>query len=472
METFPDENDGYRWQPATNGRIPHGATPHGYEENGDPLWVCRAPAHGGVHPGKVRPGFGVAAIAWAGGELACDEYEVLMDRGIWGVASGGDVPADAYEAGRDSNGEPLFVARAALGAGNLHIGKLRREFGAANIGYGGQEHKIHAYEVLLSPIPRERSGVPMPPTYADFGTAPARTANASLDVRGVVAATDHLKLNAGGFVELEFDVPSPTTAQEVTLGIVALASMRGPDAGFAPLDVTVNGRSLVDRWRIPNNGGLPQHMQFAIPADRLRPGANRVRVASADDALTMMWLYRLTLDPMHTHGRSARILREQEAAEPVLRYATRRDTGQPGPDVTVFVDRGELSLPEQLAWAQQDGTEYAVTFAAAMHEFYGWCRTRGGEPQEFRGDLVGRWSADHPAAPVARRFETEEGWGGGWHPSGPLVLAVGEDGGEPTRVSWRDKLGNSGTIAVTDGGAGFLGTYQRAGEGPIGYRSR
>jgi hypothetical protein len=465
----------YRWEAASNGQVPAGAVPHGYEESGEPLWVCRVRMHGGVHPGKVRPGLGMAGIAWAGEEIGCPEYEVLMDRGIWGIAAGGEVPMDAYPAGRESGGEPLYVVRAALGAGNLHLGKLRREFGAANIGYDNEEHKVHAYEVLLYPEPAgedDDGDGDMPPTYADFGTAPPRTGNATVQAHRVEAADDHLKLNSGGVVDVEFRVPSPAAAQEVTLGIVALASMRGPDAGFAPLDIVVNDRPVVQRWRIPNGGGLPQHTEFAIPGDWLRPGANRVRLASATDSLTMLWLYRVTLDPMGRHGSSARALDQREAAEPVLRYATRRLPGQPGPEVTVFVDRGEQSLLEHVAWADRTGTEYAVTFAAAMHEFYGWSRTPGAEPQEFRGDLIGRRPADHPAAGAARRFATEEGWGGGWHESAPLAVAVGEDARLPSRMSWRDKRGNSGTVAFTSDGSAFLGTYQRVGEGAIGYRGR
>lgn len=459
----------YRWAAARNGQVPAGAVPHGYEENGEPLWVCRVAMHGGVHPGKVRPGLGMAGVAWGGGEVGCPEYEVLMDRGVWGIASGGDVPADAYPAGRESSGEPLYVVRAALGAGNLHLGKLRREFGAANIGYGNEEHKIHAYEVLLSPEPDGQTDAEMPPTYADFGSEPPRTGNAAVQTHRVAVADDHVKLNAGGVVELEFGVPSPATAREVTLGVVALASMLGPEPGFAPLDIAVNGHPLVQRWRIPNGGGLPQHMEFAVPGEWLRPGANRVRLSSAADALTMLWLYRLTLDPMGRHGRSARTLDEQEAAEPVLRYATRTLPGHPGPPMTFFVDRGERSLPEHIAWADRTGTEYAITFAAAMHEFYGWCRTPGSDPREFRGELTARGPAVRAGA---RRFSTEEGWGGGWHESGPITLAVGEDAGPPSRMSWRDKRGNSGTVAFTPDGGAFLGTYQRVGEGAIGYRGR
>ncbi|GLY07957.1 hypothetical protein Acsp01_83360 [Actinoplanes sp. NBRC 101535] len=146
--------DGYRWARASGGHIPPGAVPHGYEQDGTPLWVCRAHMYGGLHPGKVRPALGMAGIAWDGEELGVPDYEVLMDRGVWGIAHGGEVPADAYQVGWESSGEPLYTARAAVDGSNLQLGKLRREFGAANIGYGNSEHKIHAYEVLLHPAPR------------------------------------------------------------------------------------------------------------------------------------------------------------------------------------------------------------------------------------------------------------------------------------------------------------------------------
>ncbi|SDT04411.1 DUF3421 domain-containing protein [Actinoplanes derwentensis] len=143
--------DGYRWVPASNGQIPAGAIPHGYEEDGTPLWLCRAHMHGGLHPGKVRPGLGMAGIAWGGEELGVRDYEVLMDRGVWGIADGGDVPDEAYQVGWESSGEPLYAARAAVEGSNLQLGKLRPAFQGANIGYGDDEHVIHAYEVLLSP---------------------------------------------------------------------------------------------------------------------------------------------------------------------------------------------------------------------------------------------------------------------------------------------------------------------------------
>jgi hypothetical protein len=455
----------YRWETARGGRIPSGATPHGYEAGGEPLWVCRVRMHGGVHPAKVRPAFGAAQASWGGDEVAVDEYEVLMDRGVWGIASGGAVPANAFAAGRESDGEPLYIARAAVAPGTLHLGKVRPAFGAANIGYGNEEHRILSYEVLLnpsSPVPPtvRRPGVPMEPTYADFGTAPPRTGNMTILATGrASAAGDHLAIGDGGFVELEFDVPDPAVVREACIALRALASMLSREPGHAPLTVRLNGRPLAERLRIPNGGGLPQRLAFAVPADDLIPGRNTLRIESGDDARTMLWLYRVTIDPMHAHDQANLALERQMIAEPVLRYTT--DAG----DVTVYIDRGEQAVLEQVAWADVSGAEYAITFEQRQAAFYGWRRQPGQRPREFRGRLIGRGTV----AKEALRFTTEEGWSGGWHRSGDdLHLAVGVAGRAATRLSWRDGRGNNGTVAFGDGG--FLGTYQRAGEGPIGYR--
>jgi hypothetical protein len=455
----------YRWVAAHGGRIPPGAVPHGYEADGEPLWVGRVRMYGGVHPAKVRPAFGAAQATWGGKEVAVDEYEILMDRGVWGIASGGAVPADAYPAGRETDGEPLYVARAAAAPGTLHPGKVRPAFGAANIGYDNDEHPILSYEVLLHPSSVApgvlRPGVAMEPTYADFGAEPPRAGNLTIiGVERSAAAGDHLAIGDGGFVELEFDVPDPAVAREACVALRALASMLFDEPGYAPLTVRLNDRPLAERLRIPNGGGLPQRVAFAVPAEDLLAGRNTLRIENAVDARSMLWLYRVTIDPMHAHDQANLALERQAIAEPVLRYATAAG------DVTIVIDRGEQAVLDQVSWADASGTEYAITFEQQQAAFYGWRRQPGERPQEFRGRLVGRGSV----AEQARHFTTEEGWSGGWHRSGDLRLAVGVPSHPVSRLSWRDGRGNNGTVAFGDDG--FLGTYQRAGEGPIGYRGR
>jgi hypothetical protein len=156
----------YHFLFATGGQIPAGAqpNPHGKEANGDPLWVARSPGatdpfffHGGIHPGKVRPGFGAASISFGENEEFVTDYEVLMEAGIWqrgpDPISGVTIPDGAVVCGREATGEPLFVARASLNGG-LHPGKIRFGFSGAFISFAGKAVQVNDYEVLISPVVR------------------------------------------------------------------------------------------------------------------------------------------------------------------------------------------------------------------------------------------------------------------------------------------------------------------------------
>ncbi|KAJ1556131.1 hypothetical protein HK405_006531 [Cladochytrium tenue] len=73
------------------------------------------------------------------------EAEIL---GTWVTTRGNEIPPDAWQAGNDLGGEPLFVARAWVGGG-LHIGKVGAHFRSAVIPYGGEEREVTGdYEVL------------------------------------------------------------------------------------------------------------------------------------------------------------------------------------------------------------------------------------------------------------------------------------------------------------------------------------
>ena len=72
-----------------------------------------------------------------------------MDEGEWVAAEGGNIPEGAAAWGHEASGEGLFVARAVVVGDDLQPGKVRAEFGAANIPYGGKEVKVQFYEVLV-----------------------------------------------------------------------------------------------------------------------------------------------------------------------------------------------------------------------------------------------------------------------------------------------------------------------------------
>lgn len=136
------------WVSASNGQVPPNATQAGNEADGTPLYLARARYQDGVHIGKVRTAFGAANIPYGGKEVKVADYEVFVGPATWAAATGGRLPDGAVKLGQESNGEPLFAARANI-HGGIHPGKVRLAFGAANIGYGDKEEKAASYEVLI-----------------------------------------------------------------------------------------------------------------------------------------------------------------------------------------------------------------------------------------------------------------------------------------------------------------------------------
>jgi hypothetical protein len=146
----------YHFVFASHGQIPNGAQAHGNEANNGPLlWVARTiggvSSLPGVQLGKVRPGLGTALFPFGGKEVP-DEYEVLMEAGLWIDSDGsGRVPIGAVVCGEDADGAPLFVARANFNGG-LHPGKTRPGMNGAFIGWGGTEHIVTPYQILVSQL--------------------------------------------------------------------------------------------------------------------------------------------------------------------------------------------------------------------------------------------------------------------------------------------------------------------------------
>jgi hypothetical protein len=317
------------------------------------------------------------------------------------------------------------------------------------------------------------------PVYADLSVEPARLSHAAVKYRGAGFGGNHLKLNAGGTVRLDFGLDGGEGISEAILTVTALVSKSGRSAGYAPMTVLVNGEPVASRLTVPGGGDLPQDCVFSVPGALLRHGRNRVTVRAGADARTFLWVYRITVDSVHERGLSARAMLASADERSVLRYVTRRLVDDPGQGrrwesagpLLVHVDRGERAPIAQLSWRRADGSEASVSFQSALEEFHGFHRAADGRTVEYRGRLEDRRAYPEGTGEVAvHRFRTEDGWGGGWHASGDLRLAV-DDGGAPLeRVTWRDQRGNSGSVSFEEGAAGFLGYYQRVGEGPIGMR--
>lgn len=321
----------------------------------------------------------------------------------------------------------------------------------------------------------------MEPTYADLTAAPARVANAHVDRENARFSRGKMTLDAGGSVNLTFYLDQRIV--EGVLRVTALVSKNGGSPGYAPLTVLVNGEPVASRLTIPGGGDLPQSLDFAVPGRWLRTdGPNVVTVRSGTDAEAMLWLYRISLDSIDERDRSVRALLAAADQRSVLRYTTRKRVHSPdgagqkwesGGRLLLYVDRGEKAPIAQLSWRDADGAEAAISFQSALGDFHGYHRSSDGGLSEYRGDLE-----EHLAYPegteeaTVHRFRTEEHWGERWHASGELRLMV-DDGGAPVeRITWRDQRENSGSVAFEEKATGFLGYYQRVGEGPIGYRGR
>jgi len=143
------------WLLTDGHNIPQGAIQGGNEE-GTPLYICRAYFEGGIQPGKVSPKSNKGAvIGYAHKEVDCPKYEILVGNPSairWVQTSGsfnpGSVRATPIEGGREPNGTPLFIAQAPY-KGNVVPGKCSEKLGGALVAAGGKEREINEYAVLV-----------------------------------------------------------------------------------------------------------------------------------------------------------------------------------------------------------------------------------------------------------------------------------------------------------------------------------
>ncbi|CAL1707879.1 unnamed protein product [Somion occarium] len=142
------------WILVEGKNIPQGALPGG-EENGQPLYICRAFHEGSLQIGKASPVFKEGAvIGYAHKEIHLPTYEVLLGdpRAVRWVDFHGRLDlarlgARPVEGGREAKGTPLFIAQAHH-KNAIHPGKISEKLDSAFIPYGGGEKEIKDYRVL------------------------------------------------------------------------------------------------------------------------------------------------------------------------------------------------------------------------------------------------------------------------------------------------------------------------------------
>lgn len=80
----------------------------------------------------------------------------------WLASSGGKILPGAVPAGREANGEKLFVCAAPF-ANGTHPGKVRPGFDGCHIGYGGQEQSVPFYTLMIGKgrwVPGQNGQIP------------------------------------------------------------------------------------------------------------------------------------------------------------------------------------------------------------------------------------------------------------------------------------------------------------------------
>lgn len=129
--------------------IPHNAVYAGNDSDGSPIYVGRAFHEGDQIPAKVLPSKKACYIPYNGSEVFKSNYEVLCGTGFtWVGSSNGHVPGGAVSTGNTSTGETLYIGRAHH-QGSLTPGKIHPSHGCIYLPFGGTEHSVLQYEVLV-----------------------------------------------------------------------------------------------------------------------------------------------------------------------------------------------------------------------------------------------------------------------------------------------------------------------------------
>jgi hypothetical protein len=140
------------WTDDIGGNVPNNAFAFGSDGSGGPaLYPCRAYLNGnGYQLGKARPGLTGCNIPYGGSEQTATYYQALTTALPLTTQSvdGAPPPAGALVGGYDSDGAPLYVCQAMFNGGFIP-GKTRSSWTTCDVSWGGQEHQVLSYNVLV-----------------------------------------------------------------------------------------------------------------------------------------------------------------------------------------------------------------------------------------------------------------------------------------------------------------------------------
>jgi len=137
------------WQPI-RGDIPTHTFVAGHENDGTPLYLCRAHYLNSIQIGKTWSGYDKCDISYAGREIPLSDYEINIQdsQGEWQPGPGDDIPVGGFRVGTDTNGNPLFLCRTPFNGG-MQPGKTWAGYDKCNFSYGGEELFQRNFEIYV-----------------------------------------------------------------------------------------------------------------------------------------------------------------------------------------------------------------------------------------------------------------------------------------------------------------------------------
>lgn len=137
------------WIPFDGTDIPKRAVKGG-KEGGQTLYIGRSQHNGSLTPGKVTEVDKVCFIPWGTLSNEKRDFEILVCSSDfnWVAADSGNVPVNAFAAGKSEQGETLYIGRV-MHEGNLVVGKIQPSHRVCYIASDQVELNFNKYEVFV-----------------------------------------------------------------------------------------------------------------------------------------------------------------------------------------------------------------------------------------------------------------------------------------------------------------------------------
>jgi len=137
------------WIKAQEGQVPPNAIVAGKNRDGQLLYVCRVQYEGGVYPGALASDTKNCSISYDGKEYSLPNYEILVGVGYsWVTVYNGEVPFDALLAGKEPQGNAIYICRGEINS-EWCPGKISTTYGGCRVPHAGKELTALWYEVLV-----------------------------------------------------------------------------------------------------------------------------------------------------------------------------------------------------------------------------------------------------------------------------------------------------------------------------------